>query len=465
LIQPILSRRELLRYAGISVAGTFPFASNPARVTAAESKPKIPATARQVIFVMLDGGFSHVDGFDAKEGPWTPKEFEIKSFGNDVRMPSGLFKRLPSMLDKVAIIRSMNAWDAVHGRAQYYLQTGHPLNLALAKEVPSVGSVIGHEFASQRKESDSLPAFVALNGISSQAGLITQGFLPAEFAPLNLQVEPAGPPRIAPDKSEGAEDSFHRRWELLQKLDGSLRAGEGKRGRSFVDYHDYYRGAHAMMNDPRVPGIFSIADDEKKRYGASAIGNSLILARNLVKANAGTRFVLAGHGGWDFHTDIYTEGKRNHQTLSRELDHALTSLLEDLIATPSTVTPGKSMFDETLVVCMSEFGRTPGPVTESRVGREHYMWAGCGLMAGAGVRGGLVLGKTDDKGEKVVDPGWSGKRPMYVEDIVMTMYAALGIDYSKSVSNTPSGRSFHYIEPASGTKYVRFQPVIDLFQG
>jgi len=221
--EPILSRRELLRAAGVSMAASFGTA--PPLRAGSSGKANPVATARQVIFIMLDGGFSHVDGWDAKEGAWTPKDFGIQTFGNGVAMPSSLFQQLPGHLGDVAVLRNLNAWDAVHGRAQYYLQTGHPLNLALSKEVPSIGSVIGWELQSRRKESDSLPPFVALNGISSQAGLITQGFLSAEYAPLNLQVEAAGPPKITPESS-GDNNDFDRRWKLLEKLDGALRKSQ-----------------------------------------------------------------------------------------------------------------------------------------------------------------------------------------------------------------------------------------------
>ena len=457
---PPLTRRELLRVGGISVIGSFlTSAFRPFNVRA-QKKIQPLATAKKVIFLFLDGGISQLDSFDAKEGKWTPAEFDIRSFANDIKLPYGLFKNLPGILDKVAVVRSMNAWDAVHGRAQYYVQTGHPLNLALAKEVPSIGSVICHETAAGRKDTDSLPAFVAMNATGNQAGLINQGFLPAKFGPMSLSVK-EGPPNLSP--KPGTEDTFRRRWQFLQQLDESLRSGQSGHGRSFIDYHEYYKGAFAIMNDPRIGQIFRIEEEERQRYGNSYLGNSLILARNLVASDAGTRFVLVGFGGWDFHTDIYTAGKRNHQTLCRELDPAYTNLIRDLAGTPSRTDKNKSLLDDTLVVCISEFGRTPGDITEGRVGREHYMQAGCGLFAGGGVKGGRVIGRTDDVGGKILDFGWQADRPIYIEDVAATIYSAMGIDWTKTIENTPSGRAFHYIEPASGTQYVTFEPVGEMF--
>src|SRR5262249_18151912 len=361
--------------------------------------------ARQLLFINIEGGMSQIDSLDAKEGPWTPNYFDIRSFPNDLKLPVGLFKTLPGVLDKITIVRSFTAWDAVHGRAQYYIQTGHPLNLALAKEVPAIGAVVCHELAGQRKPTDSLPAFISMNMAGNQAGLINQGFLFAGFGPLWLSVHDGGADR-APQK--GMEETFKRRWERLQQLDGALRSGHGHPDRSFSDYNEYYRGAWAIMNDPRVPEVMAITDEDKKRYGSSSIGNSLILARNLFSADVGTRFIMASHGGWDHHGNIYKEGTRNHPVLIKELDVAFTNLIQDLDSIPSKHSSGKTLLDETLVVAISEFGRTPGPISETRKGREHYMQVHSGMLAGGGVRRGAVIGKTDEAGGKIVDYGWSG---------------------------------------------------------
>ena len=455
---PHLNRRELLRVGGLSLVGGFLGAFRPHNVWA-EERVKPRGTARQVLFINLEGGMSQVDTLDAKETPSTPGYFELRRFG-DLMLPSGIMKTLPGVLDKVTVVRSMAAWDAVHGRAQYYIQAAHPLNLALAKEVPAIGAVACHELAKERKPSDSLPPYIAMNMAGNQAGLINQGFLSAEYGPLSLSIG-NGPPDLAPAKDMA--DTMSRRWQRLQQLDGSLRSPSPQLDRSFVDYHEYYRGAWAIMNDPRVSQIFTIPPEDKKRYGNSAIGNSLILARNLFQADAGTRFILASHGGWDHHGDIYKENSRSHVVLIRELDAAFTNLIKDLDGMPSKHSPGKTLLDETLVVCMSEFGRTPGAISQTRQGREHYIHAHCGMFAGGGIKRGAVIGKTDAEGGKVIESGWAQKRPMYMEDVACTIYSALGIDWTKTIETTPSGRTFHYVEPASGTKYMRFEPVQELF--
>lgn len=456
---PTLTRREILHIGGIGLVGGYLGAFRPYNVRAHRSvEPK--GTARQVLFINIDGGMSQVDTFDARESRWIPDYYDIRGFSNDLKLPFGIMPKIPGVLDKLTVVRSMAAWDVVHGRAQYYIQTGHPLNLALAREVPAIGAVVCHEMAKDRKTSDSLPPYIAMNSSGNQAGLINQGFLSAEFGPMSLSIN-NNPPNLAPQK--GMEETMRRRWQRLQELDGNLRSDGGHPDRSFADFHKYYRGALSIMNDPRVPEIFTLTDEDRKRYGSSSFGNCLILARNLFQADAGTRFIMASHGGWDHHGGIYKEGTRNHPVLIRELDAALSALLADLDGTPSKFDKGKSLLDETLVIAMSEFGRTPGPLSETRAGREHYMHVHCGVVAGGGLKRGAVIGRTDEHGGKITDFGWSGKRPIYMEDIACTIYSALGIDWTKTIENTPSGRSFHYVEPASSTRYVAFQPVNELF--
>lgn len=454
-----LYRRELLKLGGLSVVGgSLPWMDS-TRVTASEER--LPRnTARQVIFINLEGGMSQLDSLDAKQGSWTPDYFDIQACGNGLMLPVGVFPNLAKILDKVSVVRSMAAWDAVHGRAQYYIQTGHPLNPALSKEVPAIGAVVCHELADERRTTDSLPAYMSMNMSGNQAGLINNGFLSAEFGPLNLSFD-KGPPDLAPRK-EMAE-TMQRRWSRLQSLDQGLRQNQPGVDRSFLDYHQYYRGAWNIMNDPRVPDIFSLSEEDKTRYGQSTIGTSLALARNLLRADAGTRFILASHGGWDHHSDIYKPGSRNHPVLMSELDKAFTSLVLDLDALPGSRDGTKSLLDETLVVCMSEFGRTPGEVSATRAGREHYIHAHCGMFVGGGIVRGGVVGKTDAVGGTITDFGWSPGRPIYMEDVACTIYSALGIDWTKKVEETPSGRAFHFVESASGTDYVDFQPISELF--
>ncbi|MFN0119045.1 MAG: DUF1501 domain-containing protein, partial [Blastocatellia bacterium] len=240
---PSLTRREILRAGGVSLVGGFLNAFQPFNVRAAQ-KVRPLTTARQVLFLNVEGGMSQVDTLDAKEGSWTPPYFDIRSFG-ELKLPAGLMTQLPGVLDKTHVVRSMAAWDVVHGRAQYYIQTGHPLNLALSKEIPSIGAVVASELAAQRRASDSLPPYIAMNSAGTQAGLINQGFMSAEYGPMSLSIND-GPPNLAPQK--GMESTFQRRYARLQELDNTLRRAGSHTDRGFADYNDYYRGAWSIMN-------------------------------------------------------------------------------------------------------------------------------------------------------------------------------------------------------------------------
>src|SRR5262249_45001086 len=129
--------------------------------------------------------------------------------------------------------------------------------------------------------------------------------------------------------------------------------------------------------------------------GGTQLGDACVLARNLARARAGTRFIMISHKGWDLHAKIYEEG--GQYKLARELDIAAANLLKDL--------EEDNLLDKTLLCCMGEFGRTPGELTVNQ-GRDHYKDAFTGFFAGAGIQGGRAIGRTDELGATIKDPGW-----------------------------------------------------------
>ena len=367
----------------------------------------------------------------------------------------GLFPRLATQRERYSLIRSMEAWDSVHFRAQYYVQSAHMMNPALQKELPPVGSVVAYEDATRRRPTDTLPGYVAVNVTQSQAGLLGSGFLPATYTPFHVDTA-SGIGALAMD--QGSRATLLRRWELLKNFDERLRNDSSLAAKAFRDYHNHYEGAVSMMSDPRASQVFEIDPADHDRYGKTPLGDGCILARNLVHADAGTRFVMVNHRDWDHHNRIYNEG--NHYKMCQELDVALSSLLEDLAARKRP--DGRTLLDETMVVCFGEFGRTPGALSPAN-GRDHYQYALTGLFAGGGVIGGRVIGKTDELGARVIESGWGVKRSVYMEDVATTIYSALGIDWSKTIDGTPSGRAFHYIEPFAAKQMIKSQEISPLF--
>ena len=220
-------------------------------------------------------------------------------------------------------------------------------------------------------------------------------------------------------------------------------------------FDSFGRAVHKMMTNPGISKVLEITPEEHQAYGASPFGDACLIARNMVAADGGAKFLLVTQPGWDHHGAIYgKDGKGGLYKNSADLDAAYAALLLDLRRL--------KLLDSTLVVCMGEFGRTPGELTPL-AGREHYADTMFSIFAGAGVKGGRVLGATDAEGAHITDFGWSANRPVYIEDVCATVYSALGIDWSKRITNTPSGRDFLYVDPAAGTKSINFREVGELY--
>lgn len=448
-----LTRREVVRIGSVAMTGYHFLPLVQPRVKA--GRPASPlGKARFCIFVMLEGGQSHVDSWDFKEGPWTPPDFDVQTVPGIGKWPMGLYPGLAKRRDMYSLLRSMATWESQHGRGQYYMQTGHQHNPALSPELPAVGSVVAYEYTSRRKQLDSLPPFVGFNTFP-QVGLVGSGFLPATYTPFHINTS-SDVSSLAPRKED--LPNFRRRWELLKRFDSRSRMDPALQKKAYRDFHNHYEGAVEIMSDPRTAGIFTIREDERARYGDNPVGDSFVLARNLVVADAGTHFIFLTHEDWDHHGSIYK--RENFYNRSYQLDTALSQLLDDLESTKRE--DGTSVLDETLVVCVGEFGRTPGELTNIS-GRDHYQYAFTGLFAGGGVTPGQVLGATDPAGAEITDFGWSGNRPVYPEDLVTTIYAAMGIDWTKSIEETPSGRVYHYVEIFSPTRMLANRVVRELF--
>jgi hypothetical protein len=449
---PTLTRRHFFRAGAATVSGFYLLPMlRPVNVLAKEDVP-LRGGAEYCIFLFLNGGASQLDTFDLKEGKWTPPDFDVRTVKPGIRLPYGLFPQLSAQLDHLVIARSVEAWESAHSRAQYYMQVGHPFSPARRNEMPAVGAVIASEYAPRCKASDFLPPFVAMNFSGTSAGLVKQGCLDYQFGPLPIEMKQGTEFVIDPKE----RTAFDRRWKLREALDGVASGTEPSE-----EFDSFYRSALSMMTARGLAETFTIPEQDRPRYGSSTLGDSCILARNLVRAEGGTHFISISHNGWDLHVGMYDpKNKRNHYGLCKELDSAFSTLLSDLAATRAK--DGKTLLEKTFVVCMGEFGRTGGDLTVNQ-GRDHNRSAFTALFAGAGVKGGRVFGVTDGDGVKVLKSEWEEKRSVYPEDVIVTMYSLLGIDWTKKIVNTPSGRAFEYIEQQSGTDFVHFREISTLF--
>jgi hypothetical protein len=446
------SRRELLKFGGLGILGASANAVWPLQLRANSTMKTNPrGNARNVIFFELAGALSHVDSFDFKENTSTQKSFDVRQASNGMYVPYGLFPRMFNVMDKVAHVRSFVSHEEVHMRGQYYVQAGRQLNVAFAPEIPSVGSVVASELESSRRETDNFPSYVSFNLSTNQIGALSTGFLPPRFSVFDLNPEEALK-GMSLDKK--ATELLEERWRLLSGLREIEHDRMAAYGRTTAGFEDFSETARKLLTDPRWPAAFKIADDERTRYGNTSAGLSCVLARNLLKQDGGTRYIHICHNGWDHHREIWTaSAKTNHYVLIKEMDPALASLIEDLAATPSPSAKGKTLLDETLVVCMGEFGRTPGPLN-FMAGRDHHKHCFPAMFAGAGVKGGAIIGASDKDGAKCVETGWNHKQQPRIENVMATIYSALGIDWSKEVRNTPSGRTYTYVDPLGANGYI-----------
>ncbi len=453
---PELSRRDFLRYGGLSVAGYSLLPMIQPQNVAAKGKITPRGGAEICIFIFLQGAPAQMDTFDAKEGIGTPEDFDFRTIKQGLRWPVGTMPMLGERTDKFAIVRSMEFWNKEHGRGTYYLQTGRPFSPARVKEIPSVGSVVAYETLSKRKDSDFLPPLISID--MDQDFQVGCGFLPSSCAPLNWPSH-ANPPFLMPDSEK---DEFKIRRQFLNELDRQWKEEATHRGRIFGDINEYYQSAY-RLSDPKASAIFDIPRDEHVRYGDCYLAKACAMARNIAEADAGTRFIFINHSSWDLHSWAYKknpDGAGSHQyTMNKQLDTAMANLIDDL--EKRTDENGRPLIDKTLIVCMGEFGRTAS--VNANNGRDHHQQAGVAVFAGAGVQGGRIIGATNEDAQKVIDPGWRHERSIYPDDVIATLYSAMGIDWTKKISQTPSGRAFEYIEYLSPKGPMQFNEINELF--
>jgi len=405
--------------------------------------PPTRGTARACIFFYLNGAPSHVDTFDVKDGPWNPPDARIQQFHGGIALSTTLFPRLSQLTGDLCILRSVRSWEAAHERGVFYMQTAHPSNPAFAGETPHIGAVVSLE----RGGSGPMPPFLAPNASGTMQGAT---FLGGGVAPMAAPANATGLSTIEHNFfGTSSQQRFEERFAMLQELDGPLRAAAIDQ--SISDHADYYTSAKRLMYDTRIAAVFKFTDVDNLRYGNSTLGRAAIVARNSVQANNGTVFVALQHQNWDMHQNMYDRAYApNMYGVAGELDSAVGSLIEDLKASGD--------LNQTLICIMGEFGRTPG-LLNSRGGRDHWRDAMSVVMIGGGVRGGQVIGATDALGESIIDPGWSQQRSIVMEDIAATIYSALGIDWTKSIEDTPSGRKFEYVPFALQGRYTAIDEV------
>ena len=458
--RPHLSRRSFFQLAGAGV--TMACLSQPMQAgTVTTSQPVTTQNkAKYCIFVLMAGAPSHTDMFDLKVvNGVTPASFAPSMTGN-INWPAGLMPKLATRLNNVAIVRSMQAWALVHTLAQTWTQIGRNPAAALGNVAPNIGSVVSIEKEPERQPGQVFPTFLSLN--ANNGTQVGNGYFPASFAPFkvaesnNANANTTGLPNTT---NADGQTLSNERYSQLQALDSALRTNSPY-GKPMQDMANFYASAVGLEYNPTVNKAFQYSAADAARYGGTSFGNACLVAKQVLAANQGTRFVQISVGGWDLHVNIYGTGAAgdtgtnlnplSSNSLGKTFDNGMATLIDDLTAA--------GILNDTLIVCVGEFGRTTGPLTGA-AGRDHFMQQSV-LFAGARIHGGRALGATDALGANTVDFGWAGQRIVKPEDVEATIYSALGINWTTVRYDDPLGRGFEYV-PSTGP--VIYRPIDDLW--
>ncbi len=441
---PHLSRRDWLR---LNTAGVVGFSLSGWLETLAADVAGDPKRKRACILLWMSGGPSQIDTWDLKPTHENGGQFkEIATSVPGIKISEHLPK-LAQHMKEMAIVRSMSTKEADHGRATFQMRTGRPPGGPI--EYPSLGALVAKEL--ERPDAE-LPSFVAVAPFRFlNQGAFGPGFLGPRYAPL-IVGENAGNLAVTPETEANLQQSL--KVEDLALPDGVTKARSNSRLRILDDleqdflrdralvpslsHRTAYQRAVTMMRSAAAKAfdLDEEPDALRDKYGPTLFGRGCLLARRLVER--GVPFVevtlssapgLPAGLGWDTHQDNFENVKK----LSGVLDQAWSTLLDDLKA--------RGLLDTTLIVWMGEFGRTPA-IAGDRKGRDHWANAWSTVLAGGGIKGGQVIGKTSADGMSVTE------RPVSVPDFLATVALALGMDITKQ-NNSNVGRPIRLVEPSA----------------
>ncbi|HEY7311056.1 MAG TPA: DUF1501 domain-containing protein [Gemmataceae bacterium] len=427
-----LSRRDWLK---LSAAGAIGCSMSGWLENLAAAAAKSPERKRACILLWMAGGPSQMDTFDLKPGHVNGGTFkEIATSVPGIKISEHLPKLATHMQDMV-LVRSMSTKEADHGRATYYLRTGRVPGGPV--QYPPLGSFVAKELESPDAE---LPSFVSISpfrGLNPAA--FTPGFLGPQYAPLIVGENAAFGGQPGGDiaralrvrdldlpKDVNAKRSTAR-IDMLDEMEQEFIAQHASVAAQ--SHRTAYQRAITMMRSSAVKA-FNLDDEPAKlrdAYGRNLFGQGCLLARRLVER--GVPFIEVGLNGWDTHAQNFDQVKR----LSGTLDPAWATLMEDL--------KEKGLLESTLIVWMGEFGRTP-KIAKDRTGRDHWAVSWSTVLAGGGLKGGQVVGKTSADGASIEE------RKVEVPDLLGTVCLALGLDPRKQ-NNSNVGRPIRLVEPTA----------------
>jgi hypothetical protein len=439
------SRRKALQAAGtgfgyLALAGMLGLQNKPARAESVKAplapKPQqLPAKAKRIIFLFMEGAMSPVDTFeykaklqdnDGKPGPGGGKlvasKFKFDQHGQSGTYVSELYPNVAQHVDKLCFIRGLHTDTPAHPQAVIQLHTGARV-ASLTR--PSMGSWLLYGLGT---ENQDLPGYITINPSPNFGGAVNYGsaFLPAHFQ--GTRINDSGfLPNLKPQVLSPLQ---RKQIDLVQDMNRDLRAIPG--APSELDgVIESYELAFRMQG--QVPDLLDISKEPQSvldAYGvkpgpAGSFARQCILARRL--SEAGVRFVQIRQGGWDHHNNLHKGLIAN----SAATDQPTAALLADL--------EQRGLLEDTLVLFGSEFGRLP--TAQGVDGRDHNITGYPMWMAGAGVKKGFSYGATDEYGTHAVE----GR--MHTMDLHATLLALMGLDH-EALTYRYAGRDFRLTDVA-----------------
>lgn len=425
-----LTRRDMLRVGSLAPLGLG--LTDLFRLQAASPNP-FRAKAKSCILLWLDGGPSHLETFDLK--PDAPAEVRgpFKAFSTNVGgiQLCELLANTARVCDKLAILRSMTSPLGEHGLANHYLMTGYKPSPVV--QYPQYGSVLAHV----RNMPSVLPPFITIPENRSSVA----GFLGDKYEPFATRGDPSKPDFSVRDLDffPGVDETrILRRRTYLAEFDRAQASFEAREDRSDSAFEKAYR----LVTSHEAKRAFDLSEEPaevRARYGPRMFGQSCLLARRLIER--GVPFVSVMNTGWDTHENLALQlrdgysGAKVGVGLIPTFDQAFSTLVTDLSE--------RNLLDDTLVIVMGEFGRTPK--LNSRGGRDHWPRVFSVVLAGGGVQGGQVIGSSDRVGESPHD------NPITPNDLACTIYTLLGVDPNLEL-HTADGRP---VRVNQGGKLIR----------
>jgi hypothetical protein len=358
---------------------------------------------KSVILLWLAGGASQLETWDPKPGAVTGGPFAAINTGvSGVRISELMPNMAKRFHEHTAIIRSLNTRNGDHGGGAHLMLKGRKDEANV--KYPDLGAMIAKELG---RADSQVPDFVAFYSQTEGRGntMIGPGFLGSRYAPIQLTEEPT-PPNIR--RLEAISDVDHQDREAMRKL-LSERFLRGRMSNTASSHNTAYSRVRGLMASEKLFDIDDEPQSVRDRYGSSTFGQQCLIARRLVEA--GVPFVRIGRAWWDSHGQNF----ETHLELVSELDHVMSTLLDDL--------KERGLLSKTLVITLGEFGRTPN--INASLGRDHFADAWSCSLSGCGIKPGVVYGETDEKGQKVVDG------EIDAGDLFATIFQAVGIDHHK----------------------------------